>query len=76
MPNWAIGFTMGLLTVLAWQRLYSEPVIIDGEAARAEELINVYQRGKADALRVSGANPSLELEQACLTLWANRQEVK
>jgi hypothetical protein len=76
MPNWAIGFTMGLLTVLAWQRLYSEPVIIDGEAARAEELINVYQRGKADALRVNGGDISMELEQACLTLWANRQQVK
>lgn len=74
MSNWAIGFTMGLLVVLAYQKVYDEPVVIDGEAARAEELINVYKRGRADALRT---NPvSMELEQACLNIWANKQPVE
>jgi hypothetical protein len=72
MSNWAIGFTMGLLVVLAYQKIYDEPVII--EAARAEELINVYKRGQADALRT---NPvSMELEQACLNIWASKQPVE
>jgi hypothetical protein len=74
--NAIIGFVMGLLTVLAWQRLYLDPVVIDEQMARAEELINIYQRGRADALLVNGNKPSMELEQSCLTLWANRQEVK
>ena len=76
MNNAIIGFVMGLLTVLAWQRLYIDPVVIDKQMVRAEELINIYQRGRADALLVNGNKPSMELEQSCLTLWANRQEVK
>jgi hypothetical protein len=70
MSNWAIGFTMGLLVVLAYQKIYDEPVVID--EIRAEELINAYKRGQADALRT---NPvSMELEESCLNLWANKQE--
>jgi hypothetical protein len=76
MNNAIIGFVMGLLTVLAWQRLYVDPVVIDKQAVRADELISIYQRGRADALLVNGNNPSMELEQSCLSLWANRQEVK
>ena len=75
--NWALGFTMGLLTVLAYQKVMSEPLIItDSEATRAEELISIYKRGIKDALRT---NPvSMDLEQACLEIWANKQppEVK
>jgi hypothetical protein len=72
MSNWAIGFTMGLLVVLAYQKIYDEPVIVDGY--KAEELINAYKRGQADALRT---NPvSMELEQACLNIWASKQPVE
>ena len=73
--NWALGFTMGLLTVLAWQKVMSEPLILpDTEATRAEELISIYKRGIKDALRT---NPvSMDLEQACLEIWANRQPVE
>jgi len=73
--NWALGFTMGLLTVLAWQKVMSEPLVIsDSEATRAEELISIYKRGIKDALRT---NPvSMDLEQACLEIWANRQPVE
>ena len=72
--NWALGFTMGLLTVLAWQKVMSEPLILpDTEATRAEELISIYKRGQKDALRT---NPvSFELEQTCLEIWANKQPV-
>ena len=70
--NWLLGFTMGLLTVLAWQKVMSEPYIApDTEASRADELISIYKRGVKDALRT---NPvSMDLEQACLEIWANKQ---
>jgi len=70
--NWALGFTMGLLTVLAWQKVMSEPLVIsDSEATRADELISIYKRGVKDALKT---NPvSFQLEQACLEVWANKQ---
>ena len=73
--NWALGFTMGLLTVLAYQKVTSEPLILpDTEATRAEELISIYKRGQRDALRT---NPvSFELEQTCLEVWANKQPVE
>ena len=74
MSNWAIGFTMGLLVVLAYQKVMSEPVIIDVETARTEELISIYKRGIKDALRT---NPvSMDLEQACLEIWANKQPLE
>ena len=70
--NWLLGFTMGLLTVLAWQKVMSEPYIAPNiEASRADELISIYKRGVKDALRT---NPvSMDLEQACLEIWANKQ---
>lgn len=73
--NWALGFTVGILTVLAWQRVMSEPLILpDTEATRAEELISIYKRGIKDALRT---NPvSMDLEQACLEIWANKQPLE
>ena len=73
--NWALGFTMGLLTVLAYQKVMSEPLILpDTEATRADELISIYKRGQRDALRT---NPvSFELEQTCLEVWANKQPVE
>ena len=74
MANWAIGFTMGLLIVLAYQKVYDEPMVIDVETTRANELIDMYKRGKTDALRT---NPvSFELEQTCLEVWANKQPVE
>ena len=73
--NWALGFTMGLLTVLAYQKVMSEPLILhDNEATRAEELISIYKRGQRDALKT---NPvSFELEQTCLEVWANKQPIE
>ena len=70
--NWLLGFTMGLLTILSWQKVMNEPYIEpDTEAARADELISIYKRGVKDALRT---NPvSMDLEQACLEIWANKQ---
>ena len=70
--NWLLGFTMGMLTVLSYEKLMSEPLVIsDSEATRADELISIYKRGVKDALKT---NPvSFQLEQACLEIWANKQ---
>jgi len=69
--TWLLGACMGALSVIAANRFLSDPQLIDVEAVRAEELINMYKRGKQDALKT---NPvSMELEQACLTIWANKQ---
>jgi hypothetical protein len=70
--NWLLGFVIGVLTVLAWQRVVSEPLIVsDSEMTRAEELISIYKRGVKDALKT---NPvSFELDQTCLEVWANKQ---
>jgi hypothetical protein len=70
--NWLLGFVIGILTVLAWQRVMNEPLLqSDSEATRAEELISIYKRGVKDALKT---NPvSFELEQTCLEVWANKQ---
>jgi len=73
--NWLLGFTMGMLTVLSYEKLMSEPLVIyDSEATRADELISIYKRGVKDALKT---NPvSFQLEQACLEIWANKQPVE
>ena len=73
--NWLLGFTMGMLTVLSYEKLMSEPLVIyDSEAARADELISIYKRGVKDALKT---NPvSFQLEQTCLEVWANKQPLE
>ena len=69
--NWLLGFTMGMLAVLSAQKLMDDKVIPDAEDTRAVELIDMYKRGRSDALRT---NPvSFELEQTCLEIWANKQ---
>jgi hypothetical protein len=72
--NWLLGFTIGILTTLASQKLLSEPHIAnDSEMARAEELISIYKRGVKDALRANlePKQVSFELEQTCLEVWAS-----
>jgi hypothetical protein len=55
--NWLLGFVIGILTVLAWQRVMSEPLIVpEAEATRAEELISIYKRGVRDALSTNPVN--------------------
>jgi hypothetical protein len=46
MANWAVGFTMGLLTVLATQRVIDEPERLHCEQVRSEVLLEMYQRGR------------------------------
>ena len=72
--NWLLGFTMGMLTVLGGQKLMDEKVISHVEDTRAVELIDMYKRGRSDALIT---NPvSFELEQTCLEIWANKHPLE
>jgi hypothetical protein len=69
---WALGFAVGVMTVIGGDKLLevSTP-LLDAEQIRAETLIEMYQRGRQDALIT---NPvSFELEQTCLSVWANKQ---
>ena len=71
---WALGFAMGVLLVVGLDRLFSEPYTpAETESIHADKVLSIYQRGKLDALLVSGSRPNFELEQACLTLWATKE---
>ena len=73
MSNWFVGFTMGLITVLAYNKIYDEipPIEIP---ITSNDIVEAYKAGKRDALRTNV--PSMELEQACLTLWSEKQPVE
>jgi len=45
-----------------------------GSRTQAQDLIKVYEQGGKDALRLS-PRPSLELEMACIAIWANKVPV-
>jgi len=71
---WALGFAMGVLLVVGLDRLFSEPYTPpEAESLHADKVLDIYSRGKIDALTVSGSRPNFELEQACLTLWATKE---
>jgi hypothetical protein len=69
---WALGFAVGVMTVIGGDKLLeTNTPLLDAEQIRAETLIEIYQRGRQDALIT---NPvSFELEQTCLSVWANKQ---
>ena len=71
----ALGFTIGVIAVSIVDKLSEEEIVIaDREHTRADELISIYKRGMKDALRT---NPvSMDLEQACLNIWANKQPLE
>jgi hypothetical protein len=53
MANWAVGFVMGLLTVLAAQRVIDEPERLHCEQVRSEVLLEMYQRGRQDGCLIN-----------------------
>ena len=74
--TWVMGFCIGIMfTIGASHFIKDQPKeMTDAEMVRAEELINIYKRGRADALKT---NPvSFDLEQTCLEVWANKQPVE
>lgn len=74
MNNWFVGFVMGSLVVLAYQRVYDEPLIVEVDEIQAVDIIESYNRGRADALNTQPV--SFELEETCLSVWSNKQIVE
>ena len=73
MSNWFVGFTMGLLTILAYNKIYDEPPAVEIPIT-SNDIVEAYKAGKRDALRTNV--PSMELEQACLELWSQKQPLE
>ena len=71
MNNWFVGFAMGLLTLLAYEKLQEDPPPDVDIPITANDIVEAYKAGKRDVLRTNV--PSMELEQACLTLWSQKQ---
>ena len=74
MSNWFVGFTVGVLTVLAAQKVMDEPLMVEVNEIQAVDIIKAYNRGRADALSTQPV--SFELEETCMSVWANKQIVE
>ena len=71
MNNWFVGFAMGLLALLAYEKLNKDPPPEVDISLTSNDIVEAYKSGKKDALRTNV--PSIELEQACVSLWAQKQ---
>jgi hypothetical protein len=71
MNNWFVGFAMGLLTLLAYEKIKEDPPPTVHVPITSNDIVEAYKAGKRDALRTNVA--SMELEQACVTLWSQKQ---
>lgn len=66
--SFLFGAMVTAIAFLVESRLDQEPTLIQATSA---DVVDAYKRGRRDALVLNPA--SLELEQACLTLWVNGQ---
>jgi hypothetical protein len=68
----ALGAMVMLLVVLVFDRLTASP---DPSAVHMpKDVVEAYRMGLKDAIKTNP--PSLELEQTCMNMWAERQPVK
>lgn len=68
----ALGAMVMLLVVLILERLNDAP---DPSAVNMpRDVVEAYRMGLKDAMKTNP--PSLELEQTCMNMWAERQPVK
>jgi hypothetical protein len=68
--NWIFGFVTGVLIVVGYNRIYSEPVVM-GDATNPEDIIAAYNAGAKDILKL---NPiDVRLESTCVQLWGMKQ---
>lgn len=69
--QWMLGVIVGVvltsLIVIALNKLTPEEPVV----AMPKDVIQAYNMGIKDALKTNP--PSLELEQTCLNMWANKQ---
>jgi hypothetical protein len=68
----ALGAMVMLLVVLVFDRLNDSPDPSSVNMPR--DVVEAYRMGIKDAMKTNP--PSLELEQVCMNMWAERQPVK
>ncbi len=70
------GFVLGMFSmlflVLAIDRMIDDAM--PSQLTMPRDVVEAYRMGIKDAMKTNP--PSLELEQACLEMWANKQPVK
>jgi hypothetical protein len=70
------GFVLGMFSmlflVLAIDRMSDEPA--PSQLTMPKDVVEAYRMGIKDAMKTNP--PSLELEQTCLNMWAERQPIK
>jgi hypothetical protein len=66
------GMFLMLLIVLVYSKLTDEPS--PSQLTMPKDVVESYRMGLKDALRTNP--PSLELEQTCVSMWANKQPIK
>lgn len=69
-----LGMMVMLLVVLIVDRLNDKPEQIPTSLMMPKDVVEAYRMGLKDAVRTNP--PSLELEQTCMNMWAERQPVK
>ena len=69
-----LGMMVMLLVVLIVDRLNDKPEQIPTSLMMPKDVVEAYRMGLKDAMRTNP--PSLELEQTCMNMWAERQPVK
>ena len=67
----ALGVLLTLLTVLAADKILSEPTAMQTALDLPTDIVKVYNLGIKDALKTNPA--SWELENTCLELWSNKK---
>jgi hypothetical protein len=68
----ALGAMVMLLIVLIVERNTEAPM--PSATTMPRDVVEAYRMGLKDALRTNP--PSLELEQTCVNMWANKQPVR
>lgn len=72
--NWIFGFTVGVLTVMGYDRIQETKEPPAEVSSSASDIIAAYNLGREDALKT---NPvSWDLDRACLEIWANKQGIE
>jgi hypothetical protein len=70
------GFVLGLFSmlflVLAIDRMTDRPE--PSQLTMPKDIVQAYNMGIKDALKTNP--PSLDLEQTCVNMWANKQPIK
>ena len=70
----ALGAMVMLLVVLIVDRLNDKAEQMPTSLMMPKDVVEAYRMGIKDAMKTNP--PSLELEQVCMNMWAERQPVK